>query len=124
MLAYNSQAGAISPLVSLLEHDPDDVTAELGAVVLRNLALQSEVNRQAIRVAGGLGPLLRLLSTGQARLVYPMRCEVGPAGGLDISLLAQASYKADKQGRAVGHEPCTNARRDSCSHNVDLRTRT
>ena len=60
----------------LLRDDPDEISAELAAVVLRNLALQNAVNRAAIKDAGGLQPLLRLLSMGQEKLVYPLTCEV------------------------------------------------
>ena len=70
------QAGGIQPLVRLLRDDPDEISAELAAVVLRNLALQNAVNRAAIKDAGGLQPLLRLLSMGQDKLVYPLSCEV------------------------------------------------
>ena len=70
------QAGGIQPLVCLLRDDPDEISAELSAVVLRNLALQNAVNRAAIKDAGGLQPLLRLLSMGQDKLVYPLSCEV------------------------------------------------
>jgi len=71
-----SQSGGIKPLVTLLRDDPDEISAELAAVVLRNLALQNAVNRAAIKDAGGLQPLLRLLSMGQEKLVYPLTCEV------------------------------------------------
>ena len=70
------QSGGIQPLVRLLRDDPDEISAELSAVVLRNLALQNAVNRAAIKDAGGLQPLLRLLSMGQEKLVYPLTCEV------------------------------------------------
>lgn len=70
------QAGGIQPLVCLLRDDPDEISAELSAVVLRNLALQNAINRAAIKDAGGLQPLLRLLSMGQDKLVYPLSCEV------------------------------------------------
>lgn len=70
------QNGGIQPLVRLLRDDPDEISAELSAVVLRNLALQNAVNRAAIKDAGGLQPLLRLLSMGQEKLVYPLTCEV------------------------------------------------
>ena len=70
------QAGAIHPLVELLRDHPDEIAAELAAVALRNLALQNPINRQAILTAGGLQPLLHLLSMGQEKLVYPMQCEV------------------------------------------------
>lgn len=71
-----AQNGGIQPLVRLLRDDPDEISAELSAVVLRNLALQNAVNRAAIKDAGGLQPLLRLLSMGQEKLVYPLTCEV------------------------------------------------
>ena len=70
------QNGGIPPLVRLLRDDPDEISAELSAVVLRNLALQNAINRAAIKDAGGLQPLLRLLSMGQEKLVYPLTCEV------------------------------------------------
>ena len=70
------QSGGIQPLVRLLRDDPDEISAELSAVVLRNLALQNAENRAAIKDAGGLQPLLRLLSMGQEKLVYPLTCEV------------------------------------------------
>lgn len=73
---YAMQHGGIQPLVRLLRDDPDEISAELSAVVLRNLALQNAVNRAAIKDAGGLQPLLRLLSMGQEKLVYPLTCEV------------------------------------------------
>ena len=69
------QSGGIPPLVRLLRDDPDEIAAELAAVVLRNLALQNPANRAAIKDAGGLQPLLRLLSMGQDKLVYPVGCE-------------------------------------------------
>jgi len=75
-LCFCSQSGGIKPLVRLLRDDPDEISAELAAVVLRNLALQNAVNRAAIKDAGGLQPLLRLLSMGQEKLVYPLTCEV------------------------------------------------
>ena len=70
------QAGGIPPLVALLQDGSADVAAELAAVVLRNLALGSPVNRQAIVAADGLEPLLRLLSSGQEQLGRAMPCEV------------------------------------------------
>lgn len=43
-------AGAIPPLVKLLRDDPEQISAELAAVVLRNLSLQNPANRQEIVV--------------------------------------------------------------------------
>ena len=63
--------------MALLHDGNADGAAELAAVVLRNLALGSVANRQAIVAAGGLEPLLRLLSSGQERLGRAMACEVG-----------------------------------------------
>ncbi len=63
-------------LVELLGADPGEIAGELAAVVLRNLALGNAANRAAIVAAGGLKPLLRLLSMGQEKLVHPMPCEV------------------------------------------------
>ena len=72
------QAGAIAPLVALLrDAATGEVAAELAAVVLRNLALGNAGNRDAIVDAGGLAPLLGLLSAGQEWLTQPMPCEVG-----------------------------------------------
>lgn len=65
-------------LVELLGADPGEIAGELAAVVLRNLALGNAANRAAIVDAGGLEPLLRLLSMGQEKLVHPMPCEVAP----------------------------------------------
>lgn len=81
LLSLALQSGGIPPLVRLLRDDPDEIAAELAAVVLRNLALQNPANRAAIKDAGGLQPLLRLLSMGQDKLVYPVGCEarVGPS---------------------------------------------
>lgn len=73
-----SQAGAIEPLVQLLQDAPGEIAAELGAVVLRNLASGNEASRQAIVDAGGLWPLLSLLAMGQEQLVYPMPCQAQP----------------------------------------------
>lgn len=70
------QANGIAPLVHLLVASPQEISAELAAVALRNLALQNDLNRQAILLAGGLPPLLQLLSSGQERLVAPLNCEV------------------------------------------------
>lgn len=44
------QAGGIPPLVELLYQDPDQISAELAAVVLRNLSLQNPQNRSEIHV--------------------------------------------------------------------------
>lgn len=63
-------------LVELLAADTGEIAAELAAVVLRNLALGNAANRAAIVAAGGLQPLLHLLSMGQDKLVHPMACEV------------------------------------------------
>ena len=71
-----TQAGGVEPLVCLLRDNPEEISAELAAVALRNMALQNNLNRQAILAAGGLQPLLQLLSTGQERLVVPLQCEV------------------------------------------------
>ena len=68
-------------MVRLLRDDPDEIAAELAAVVLRNLALQNPANRAAIKDAGGLQPLLRLLSMGQDKLVYPVGCEARAVSG-------------------------------------------
>jgi hypothetical protein len=73
---HAAQAGGIPPLVALLGDQADEVAAELAAVVLRNMALGSAANRQAIIAANGLAPLLRMLSAGQERLAAPMPCEV------------------------------------------------
>ena len=70
------QSGGIKPLVDLLRGDPGSITAELAAVALRNMALQNEMNKAAIISAGGLEPLLRLLSAGLQHLVHPLQCEV------------------------------------------------
>ena len=51
------EAGGIDPLVSLLKEDPNEISAELSAVVLRNLSLQNPTNRAEIQV-----PLLFPLS--------------------------------------------------------------
>lgn len=67
----------MEPLVQLLKDNPEEISAELAAVALRNMALQNSLNRQAILAADGLQPLLQLLSGGQDRLVVPLRCEVG-----------------------------------------------
>ncbi len=60
----------------LLAEDTGAIAAELAAVVLRNLALGNAANRAAIVSAGGLQPLLALLSMGQDKLVHPLPCEV------------------------------------------------
>lgn len=70
------QAGGIQPLVGLLREGADEISAELAAVALRNMALQNNENKEAIMAAGGLQPLLELLSGGQERLVQPLQCEV------------------------------------------------
>jgi len=44
------EAGGIPPLVALLNADPNEIAAELAAVVLRNLSLQNPVNRHEIQV--------------------------------------------------------------------------
>lgn len=87
------QSGGIQPLVKLLRDDPDEISAELAAVVLRNLALQNAVNRAAIKDAGGLQPLLRLLSMGQEKLVYPLSCEVCTTQCHRIALLSGTSMR-------------------------------
>jgi Armadillo/beta-catenin-like repeat len=76
MVCPAPQAGGIAPLVSLLHEGSDEITAELAAVALRNLALQNAANRRAIEDTGGLMPLLALLSRGQEHLVHPLACEV------------------------------------------------
>lgn len=48
----------------------------LAAVALRNLALQNERNKEAIKACGGLEPLLKLLSAGQQFLGQILQCEV------------------------------------------------
>ena len=68
----------MSVLVDLLAADTGEIAAELAAVVLRNLALGNAANRAAIIAAGGVQPLLSLLSMGQDKLVHPMPCEVCP----------------------------------------------
>ncbi|KAK9909768.1 hypothetical protein WJX75_007136 [Coccomyxa subellipsoidea] len=73
---YAAAAGAISVLVNLLAADTGEIAAELAAVVLRNVALGNAANRAAIVAAGGLQPLLCLLSMGQDKLVHPMPCEM------------------------------------------------
>jgi len=73
-----AQAGAVPRLVRLLREYPNEVSAELAAVALRNLALANAANRAAIAAAGGLGPLLRLLATGQERLAYALPCQARP----------------------------------------------
>jgi hypothetical protein len=78
--------------VDLLRADPGEIAAELAAVVLRNLALGNAANRQAIMEAGGLEPMLHLLSMGQEKLVHPMPCEVTQLFwvGLDFTCLSVA----------------------------------
>lgn len=44
------EAGGIGPLVALLREDPNEISAELAAVVLRNLSLQNPINRSEIQV--------------------------------------------------------------------------
>lgn len=61
--------------MSLLREGPNEISAELAAVALRNMALQNTANKEAIMAAGGLQPLLELLSGGQERLVRPLQCE-------------------------------------------------
>lgn len=70
------------PLVRLLREHAEEAAAELAAVALRNLALGNAANRAAISDAGGLGPLLRLLASGQERLAYPMHCQARPGPAL------------------------------------------
>lgn len=60
----------------LLKESPGEISAELAAVALRNMALQNSLNRQAILAAGGLQPLLALLSSGQEKMVTTFHCEV------------------------------------------------
>ena len=78
MMAGTQQAGAFPALVALLRSEVEPVAAELAAVVLRNLALGNSLNRSALVQTDGLAPLLRLLSEGQDRLTYPMRCQARP----------------------------------------------
>ena len=75
MTSVPEQAGAIQPLVRLLREGPDEISADLAAVALRDMALQNPANKEAIIAAGGLQPLLELLSGGQERLVQLLQCE-------------------------------------------------
>ena len=100
------QAGGVEPLVCLLRDNPEEISAELAAVALRNMALQNNLNRQAILAAGGLQPLLQLLSTGQERLVVPLQCEVcfmSPPLGSDstVSLVMSVLPESSAVGNAI-----------------------
>ena len=79
--------------MQLLKVSPDEIAAELAAVVLRNLASGNGAARRAIMDAGGLWPLLSLLTGGAEQLVYPMLCQ---------ARLAQLS----SQGHAAMQQAC------------------
>ena len=91
------QAGAIAPCVRLLQQSPDAVAAELAAAVLRNLAVQNPANRQAIRAAGGVQPLLHTLGGRQDRLTDPMPCEVGSVTSNPVLQHLHAAHAAHAQ---------------------------
>jgi len=63
------EAGATQRLVELLEAGPHSRVTEIAAKTLANLAVHDS-NQTAIRLAGGIPPLMRLLTlkpTDQAR---------------------------------------------------------
>ena len=66
------EAGTMQRLVDLLEAGPNSRVTEIAAKTLANLAVH-ESNQTAIRLSGGIPPLMRLLTlkpTDQARLPF------------------------------------------------------
>ena len=59
-----SEAGAIAPLVALLQAGAGSEAARNAAGALRSLANSNDTNKNAIREAGAIAPLVALLQAG------------------------------------------------------------